>query len=234
MFERFTDRSRRVVVLAQDEARELGHAYIGTEHLLLGLIREEGGVAAKALTLLRVSPEAIREQIIEVVGVGDGQPPGHIPFTPRAKKILELALREARQLGHGYIGTEHILLGIIREGEGIAAQVLQRHGLNLTTVRRAVVETLAGYSGEAPAGSRPAAGWIGRRPVGHVVESAPAGAGSGPRCPSCGVDISETAAYRTITALGEEAGPRELVVVYCTSCGSVIAGRLPERPETGG
>jgi ATP-dependent Clp protease ATP-binding subunit ClpC len=125
LFERFTDRARRVVVLAQEEARMLNHNYIGTEHILLGLIHEGEGVAAKALESLGISLEAVREQVEEIIGQGQQAPTGHIPFTPRAKKVLELSLREALQLGHNYIGTEHILLGLIREGEGVAAQVLQ-------------------------------------------------------------------------------------------------------------
>ena len=124
MFERFTDRARRVVVLAQEEARMLSHNYIGTEHILLGLIHEGDGIAAKALESLGVSLEAVRAQVEEIIGQGQQAPSGHIPFTPRAKKVLELSLREALQLGHNYIGTEHILLGLIREGEGVAAQVL--------------------------------------------------------------------------------------------------------------
>jgi ATP-dependent Clp protease ATP-binding subunit ClpC len=124
VFERFTDRARRVVVLAQEEARLLNHNYIGTEHILLGLIHEGEGVAAKALESLGISLEAVRQQVEEIIGQGGASPSGHIPFTPRAKKVLELSLREALQLGHNYIGTEHILLGLIREGEGVAAQVL--------------------------------------------------------------------------------------------------------------
>ncbi len=123
VFERFTDRARRVVVLAQEEARLLNHNYIGTEHILLGLIHEGEGVAAKALESLGISLEAVRSQVEEIIGQGGSSPSGHIPFTPRAKKVLELSLREALQLGHNYIGTEHILLGLIREGEGVAAQV---------------------------------------------------------------------------------------------------------------
>ncbi len=137
MFERFTDRARRVVVLAQEEARMLSHNYIGTEHILLGLIHEGEGVAAKALESLDISLEAVRAQVEEIIGQGQQAPSGHIPFTPRAKKVLELSLREALQLGHSYIGTEHILLGLIREGEGVAAQVLQKLGADLNRVRRA-------------------------------------------------------------------------------------------------
>ncbi|MFM8238261.1 MAG: ATP-dependent Clp protease ATP-binding subunit, partial [Actinomycetota bacterium] len=157
MFERFTDRARRVVVLAQEEARLLNHNYIGTEHILLGLIHEGEGVAAKALESLGISLEAVRAQVEEIIGHGGQAPAGHIPFTPRAKKVLELSLREALQLGHNYIGTEHILLGLIREGEGVAAQVLVKLGADLSRVRQQVIQLLSGYSGGkesgAPAGA---------------------------------------------------------------------------------
>jgi len=154
MFERFTDRARRVVVLAQEEARLLNHNYIGTEHILLGLIHEGEGVAAKALESLGISLEAVRAQVEEIIGQGGTSPSGHIPFTPRAKKVLELSLREALQLGHNYIGTEHILLGLIREGEGVAAQVLVKLGADLSRVRQQVIQLLSGYSGPggAPSG----------------------------------------------------------------------------------
>src|SRR5437588_5939355 len=147
MFERFTDRARRVVVLAQEEARMLNHNYIGTEHILLGLIHEGEGVAAKALESLGISLDAVRGQVEEIIGQGQAAPTGHIPFTPRAKKVLELSLREALQLGHNYIGTEHILLGLIREGEGVAAQVLQKLGADLNRVRQQVIQLLSGYAG---------------------------------------------------------------------------------------
>ncbi|MEI7055113.1 ATP-dependent Clp protease ATP-binding subunit [Nocardioides sp. CCNWLW239] len=148
MFERFTDRARRVVVLAQEEARMLSHNYIGTEHILLGLIHEGEGVAAKALESLDISLEAVRNQVEEIIGQGQQAPSGHIPFTPRAKKVLELSLREALQLGHSYIGTEHILLGLIREGEGVAAQVLQKLGADLNRVRQQVIQLLSGFQGK--------------------------------------------------------------------------------------
>ncbi len=147
MFERFTDRARRVVVLAQQEARLLNHNYIGTEHILLGLIHEGEGVAAKALESLGISLGAVRSQVEEIIGGGESSPSGHIPFTPRAKKVLELSLREALQIGHNYIGTEHILLGLIREGEGVAAQVLVSLGADLSRVRQRVVQLLPGDSG---------------------------------------------------------------------------------------
>jgi ATP-dependent Clp protease ATP-binding subunit ClpC len=148
MFERFTDRARRVVVLAQDEARMLSHTYIGTEHILLGLIHEGHGVAAKALESLGISLAVVRQRVEEIIGRGQQPPPsGHIPFTPRAKKVLELSLREALQLGHTYIGTEHILLGLIHEGEGVAAQVLIGLGVDLDRARQQVIQLVTGRSG---------------------------------------------------------------------------------------
>ena len=143
MFERFTDRARRVVVLAQEEARKLNHNYIGTEHLLLGLIQEGEGHAAKALEELNISIDNVRTEVVEIIGEGQQSPSGHIPFTPRAKKVLELSLREALQLGHNYIGTEHILLGLIREGEGVAAQVLKKLGAELSQVRQTVIKLIS-------------------------------------------------------------------------------------------
>src|SRR5271166_2909835 len=189
MFERFTDRARRVVILAQEEARMLNHNYIGTEHILLGLIYEGEGIAAKSLESLGISLAGVRSQVVEIIGRGkqvrldpiasevedssaeerEAVPDpiaievedssaeereaasGHIPFTPRAKKVLELALREALQLGHNYIGTEHILLGLIREGEGVAAQVLVKLGAELTRVRQQVIQLLSGYQGKEAA-----------------------------------------------------------------------------------
>jgi Clp amino terminal domain, pathogenicity island component len=153
MFERFTDRARRVVVLAQEEARMLNHNYIGTEHILLGLIREGEDVAARALESLGISLEAVRQQVMEVIGQGQQPPSGHIPFTPRTKRVLELSRREATEFGHGYIGTEHILLGLIREGEGVAARVLVKLGANLDRVRQQVVQVLHGRPGEDLSGA---------------------------------------------------------------------------------
>jgi ATP-dependent Clp protease ATP-binding subunit ClpC len=155
MFERFTDRARRVVVLAQEEARMLNHNYIGTEHILLGLIHEGEGVAAKALESLGISLEGVRQQVEEIIGQGQQAPSGHIPFTPRAKKVLELSLREALHLGHNYLGTEHILLGLIREGEGVAAQVLVKLGADLNRVRQQVIQLLSGYQGKEPQAAGP-------------------------------------------------------------------------------
>jgi ATP-dependent Clp protease ATP-binding subunit ClpC len=171
MFERFTDRARRVVVLAQEEARMLNHNYIGTEHILLGLIHEGEGVAAKALESLGISLDGVREQVQEIIGPGQQAPSGHIPFTPRAKKVLELSLREALQLGHNYIGTEHILLGLIREGEGVAAQVLVKLGADMTRVRSQVIQLLSGYQGKETtgAGVAPGPGQAEGTPAGSVV-----------------------------------------------------------------
>jgi len=148
MFEKFTDKARRVVVLAQEEAKLLNHNYIGTEHILLGLIHEGEGVAAKALESLGINLDAVRDQVQEIIGQGQQAPSGHIPFTPRAKKVLELSLREALQLGHSYIGTEHLLLGLIREGEGVAAQVLTRLGADTNRVRQQVIQLLSGFQGK--------------------------------------------------------------------------------------
>ncbi|MGZ4126586.1 MAG: ATP-dependent Clp protease ATP-binding subunit [Actinomycetota bacterium] len=165
MFERFTDRARRVVVLAQEEARMLNHNYIGTEHILLGLIHEGEGVAAKALESLGIMLESVRQQVEEIIGQGQVPPTGHIPFTPRAKKVLELSLREALQLGHNYIGTEHILLGLIREGEGVAAQVLVKLGADLNKVRAQVIALLQGYQG----GPKESGGPTEQAPTGSLV-----------------------------------------------------------------
>ena len=168
MFERFTDRARRVVVLAQEEARALNHNYIGTEHILLGLIQEGEGVAAKALESMGISLDAVRTEVKDIIGTGGHPPSGYIPFTPRAKKVLELALREALQLGHKYIGTEHILLGLIREGEGVAAQVLVKLGADLSRVRQQVIQLLSGYEGneEESGGGEPATAGVGSSPEG--------------------------------------------------------------------
>ncbi len=164
MFERFTNRARRVVVLAQEEARMLNHNYIGTEHILLGLIHEGEGVAAQALKSLGVSLAAARQQVEEVIGLGKRAPSGHIPFTPRAKKVLELSLRDALQLGHNSIGTGHILLGLLREGEGVGPQILVRLGNDLNVVRRRVISLSPGEEGES---DRPVTG----QPVGLQVSA---------------------------------------------------------------
>ena len=164
MFERFTDGARRVVVLAQEEARLLDHNYIGTEHILLGLIHEGEGAAARGLQSLGIRLDSVRSQVVETVGQGHQSPSGHIPFTPRAKKVLELSLREAFHLGHNHIGTEHILLGLVREGDGVAAQVLEKLGADLPKVRHTVIQLLSGGSGgePAPAAAGPSGGSSGK------------------------------------------------------------------------
>jgi ATP-dependent Clp protease ATP-binding subunit ClpA len=154
MFERFTDRARQAVVLAQEEARALNHNYIGTEHILLGLLRDADSVAGVALRRLGIGRDAVRIDIEQLIGRGSDTPSGHIPFTPRSKKVLELSLREALKLGHNYIGTEHILLGLVREGEGVAAQLLVERGGDLDRVRATVLAELRGLGGEARAAGR--------------------------------------------------------------------------------
>jgi ATP-dependent Clp protease ATP-binding subunit ClpC len=166
MFERFTDQARRVVVLAQEEARLLGHGYIGTEHILLGLLAEGEGPAAQALATLEITLDAAREQVAEIIGEGTGQPSGHIPFTPRTKKVLELSLREAQRLGDSFIGTEHILLGLAREGEGVGAQVLDRLGAGMDRVLAQVLMTKRAAPGEEPQLVS-----VGRMPAGTPVSS---------------------------------------------------------------
>ena len=177
MFEVFTDRARRVVVLAQEEARMLNHNYIGTEHLLLGLIHEGEGVAATALESLGISLQDVRQNVEEMIGRGQHELSGHIPFTPRTKRVLELSLRESQQLGHDYIGTEHILLGLIREGEGVAAQVLVKMGADLNRVRQQVLQLLGGRGheelGESEAGGTRVAGAVRQSPAGPQVVGTP-------------------------------------------------------------
>jgi ATP-dependent Clp protease ATP-binding subunit ClpC len=217
VFERFTDRARRAVVLAQEEARMLNHDYIGTEHLLLGLVREYDGVAGKALTSLDISLEAVRKQVEEIIGQGQAVPRGHIPFTPRAKKVLELSLREALQLGHNYIGTEHILLGLIREGEGVSAQVLLKLGADLNRVRQTVIQLLSGSTEVAEAGSGETVGGyveVTASPVEVVVDDAPT-------CPNCFGALDETLAVKVLetTAGGETLSVK---IAYCTRCGVAL------------
>ena len=214
MFERFTDRARRVVVLAQEEARLLDHNFIGTEHILLGLLHEGEGVAAKVLTSFDVDLDAVRVLVREIIGArpeGDEPVVGHIPFTPRAKKMLELSLREALQLGHNYIGTEHILLGLIREGEGVAAQILfSRLGLDLAAVRTKTIEVMSGYA-SGPGPSEP-------RPV------------DGPRCPWCATALEGRLGTRALSATRDgEGGVDPLLAVYCRTCGRFL-NVLPAPP----
>jgi len=221
VFERFTDKARRVVVLAQEEARMLNHNYIGTEHILLGLVHEGDGVAARALESLGVSLTAVRRNVEEIVGQGQAAPAGHIPFTPRAKKVLELSLREALQLGHNYIGTEHILLGLIREGEGVAAQVLQKQGADLNRIRQTVIQLLSGYSAGAVEGTT---GWTVEQEVEeelHAPMRPAVLAEEFPTCPSCGAALSETIAVRAIEVAAVDE-PTQVRIAYCSRCGAAL------------
>ena len=211
MFERFSDRARRVLVYAQEEARLLDHNFIGTEHILLGIIREGDDVAAKALVSFDISLEAVRAKVEDTIGPGEMSPTGSPPFTPRAKKVLELSFREALQLGHNYIGTEHILLGLVREDEGGAAQVLVGLGADLASVRRQVLDLLATSPGPGEA---------------YEVRAAPL-SGAPPRCGRCGAALSESAHYRRIEAHPDdqaEEGQGQLgaTVLYCGQCGSLL------------
>src|SRR5262245_30446528 len=213
MFERFTDRARHAVVLAQSEARLLDHDYIGTEHILLGLIHEGDGVAARALVSMDISLLAIRAEVERIVGRGHATPTGHIPFTPRAKKVLELALREALQLGHTYIGTEHMLLGLVREGEGVAAQVLVALGADLHRVREAVLRLLEGSVAE------PASEPSGEAEVGAFTELSLERA---PTCPSCFAALAETLAIRVVETAEEAEEPTAVKIAYCRRCGVAL------------
>src|SRR5712672_4215943 len=167
MFERFTNRARHVVVLSQEEARLLNHNYIGTEHILLGLLGEPESIGGQVLASFGITRDGVRAEVVEKIGLGKSTPSGHIPFTPRAKKTLELSLREALSIKHNYIGTEHILLGLIREGEGVAAQVLQKLGADLNRVRQTVIQLLSGYTGGK--GEQTPGGAPGEGPQGSMV-----------------------------------------------------------------
>jgi ATP-dependent Clp protease ATP-binding subunit ClpA len=216
MFERFTDGARRVVVLAQEESRLLRHDYIGTEHLLLGLLHEGAGVGATALTELGVSLTAVRHQVESIVGRGREEPGGHIPFTPRAKKVVELSLREALQLGDGFIGTEHLLLGMLREGDGVAAQILMKLGVDLERTRETVVrardEQGSGSSGRLRS-KFVEAGIGGLAVVRAAVGTDP------PRCPHCGSSIDEQLRTTRLPATDETGAPSTVRVVWCGVCG---------------
>jgi ATP-dependent Clp protease ATP-binding subunit ClpC len=209
VFERFTDRARRVLVLAQEEARVLNHSYIGTEHILLGLIHEGEGVAAKALERSGVTLEAVRNEVDQITGTGSNGPSGSPPFTPRAKKVLEFSLRESIELGHDYIGTEHMMLGVIREGEGVAAQALRNLGIDLEQLREEVIDIQSGSYGD-----------VGGSQVRRVVGTDP------PRCPKCRAGLSEQARYRLIAVPPQdpESGEADLSipVVYCNRCGTAL------------
>lgn len=213
MFERFTDRARRVLVLAQEEARLLNHSFIGTEHILLGLIHEGDGVAAKALERGGITLEAVRDRVEEVVGKAGTAPSGSPPFTPRAKKVLELALREALQLGHSYIGTEHLLLGLIREGEGVGAKVIETLGVDLDHLYGDIIALMSGTAEDVESQVME----MGRR---GVPVSDP------PRCPQCRAGLVENARYRVIAVPAEDPEPDpvdlEVRVVYCSRCGTAL------------
>ncbi len=222
------------MVLAQEEARTLGHDYIGTEHLLLGLIHDRGGIAVEALVSLGVSLDRVRADVREAVGEGGATPADHIAFTPRAKKVLELSLREALQLGHDYIGTEHILLGLVREGDGVAAQVLRHGGADLGTARQAVLDVL----GKHAVGAVPTASAAGQEPEGFAEAPAPEPLTlesahedeepwRGPVCPNCGAELATSAAHRSITVPDEDdRNGRGVVFVFCKVCSRVV-GILP-------
>jgi len=223
VFERFTDRARKVLTLAQEEARLLNHSFIGTEHVLLGLIHEGDGVGAQALRSLGISLEAVREKVEETIGMAGSAPSGSPPFTPRAKKVLELSLREALQLNHSYIGTEHILLGLVREGEGVAATVLVSLGADLGRVRQEVIKLTSG----------------GREPYESEALNEVPGTVRGrleatePVCPRCRANVSSEARFRKIE-INPDAGnpdPMPIHVVYCMQCGTTLHMFKAEGPS---
>jgi ATP-dependent Clp protease ATP-binding subunit ClpA len=198
----------------------LNHNYIGTEHILLGLVREQDGVAAKALDSLNIKLDAVRREIEDVIGQGQAAATGHIPFTPRAKKVLELSLREALQLGHNYIGTEHILLGLIREGEGVAAQVLQKLGADLNRVRQTVIQLLSGYT----AGREVREVEGGAEMEELATEIAPTAIGAAedaPMCPNCFAALDETLAVKVLETTADDE-PFSVRIPYCRRCGVAL------------
>jgi ATP-dependent Clp protease ATP-binding subunit ClpA len=251
VFERFTDRARRVVVLAQGEARMLSHDYIGTEHLLLGLIHEGDGIAWRALEALGLDLVQVRARVEEMIGHGSRAPTGHIPFTPRAKKVLEFSLRESIDLGVKYIGTEHILLGLLREGEGIAAGVLRDQGVTLAVARQEVVGLLAMTEAsvtEAASATETAAAAASGQPVDaprrgpswRVERLRPnvrlrrreGDPERTPTCPRCDADLTESVRYRVQdVAAGsvtddDKPPPRKVAFLYCAECGRVVDANL--------
>ena len=231
MFERFNDEARRVVVLAQEEARLLNHNYIGTEHVLLGVIGESGSLGAMALTDLGLSLDSMRSDVRRRIGEGMAPPSGHIPFTPPAKKVLELSLREALQLGHNYIGTEHILLALIAEGEGVACEILTGLGVTLSSARSKIIGLL-----QQGHGNRPVIEFPEGVPVAFAIskEEAVRGAryepASGPLCSMCKCPLLETATYRVIeVAENKGESHRRFLVLYCGGCGDTI--KIETLPE---
>jgi len=209
------------VVLAQEEARMLNHNYIGTEHILLGLVRERDGVAAMALDSLNIKLDAVRREVEDVIGQGQATPSGHIPFTPRAKKVLELSLREALQLGHNYIGTEHILLGLIREGEGVAAQVLEKLGADLDRVRQTVIQLLSGYAAGAEVRKVEGRAEMEEELATEIAPTAIPAAEDAPMCPNCFAALDETLAVKAMetTLEGEHLSVK---IAYCRRCGVAL------------
>jgi len=205
----------------------LNHNYIGTEHILLGLVRERDGVAAKALGSLSIGLNAVRREVEEIIGQGQAAPTGHIPFTPRAKKVLELSLREALQLGHNYIGTEHILLGLIREGEGVAAQVLQKLGADLNRVRQTVIQLLSGYAAGAEVRKveRGAEMEVGAEMEEELAtETAPTAIPAtedAPMCPNCFAALDETLAVKNVETASESEHV-SVKIAYCNRCGVAL------------
>ncbi len=217
MFERFTDRARKVLTLAQDEARQLHHPFIGTEHILLGVLREGDGMGAEALRALGVSPAVVRAKVVDIVGTPGAGGAGSPPFTPRAKKVLELALREALQRDHSYIGTEHILLGLEREGEGVAAKVLADCGAGPPRLRRTVDELIAGGVVSLGVGVIPE--------VEEPVEVAdPGDPPREPSCPGCHAPLRGAACLRSLRVPHDDPSiePRVFTVAYCTRCGTTL------------
>ncbi|HEX4126280.1 MAG TPA: Clp protease N-terminal domain-containing protein [Acidimicrobiales bacterium] len=214
MFERFTDRARRVLTLAQEEARLLNHSFIGTEHILLGVMREGDGLGAEALRSLGVSLDVVRDEVVGIVGASTSIPGGPPPFTPRAKKVLELSLREALQLNHSYIGTEHILLGLVREREGVAAKVLVNLGVDLSRVRQTVNTLMTGRV-------EPQVGKLDEELSGTTVQDPRP---VEPSCSRCLAGLADAARFRTVSVPAEDetAPPVSMSVVYCTQCGSTL------------
>lgn len=224
MFERFTDRARRVVVLAQEESREMGHDHIGTEHLLLALIREEDGIAGRALSEAGITLDAARKQVEAIVGRGEPEPKRrsgkrwrrHVPFTPRSKKTMELALRESLGLGHNYIGTEHLLLGLLSLGEGTGAETLAGLGAEAGPLR----ESVLGLARTRPEGPTPSLEF---RETSFEMKEASLGEAATPRCPQCRSELSETAAVRSMELpLHEGEGTRTVALAFCRRCGSSL------------
>jgi ATP-dependent Clp protease ATP-binding subunit ClpC len=218
MFERFTSSARRVLVLAQEEARLLNHNFMGTEHLLLGLLHEGDGVAAQALERSGITLEGARSEVEATIGVAADLPGGSPPFTPRAKKVLELSLRESMQMGQGHIGTEHLLLGLIREGEGVASTVILSLGVGLGELRQEVIDLMSETGNDEPGIQEP-------RPREEP-----------PQCPRCGAGLAEEGRYRVLDVRhhDSEAGEPTLSipVIFCNRCSRALGGFDIGRSDT--